>query len=406
MGSIFSDRISDVPKSFIREILKVAADENIISFAGGLPNRDYFPVGPVKQIAGKLLEEQGPEILQYSNSEGYGPLREWIADHYKSQDVEVDPAQILITSGSQQGLDLISKVLLDDGDTVILEEPGYIGAIQNFSMYRAQFNPVPVSDEGIDLVKLNEVYSEIDRGNNSWGNQREPKIMYTVPNFQNPGGITYSEENRKNLAQILAQRPTFLIEDNPYGDIRFEGEAGTSFWNLLPDKTILLGSFSKIVAPSLRIAWIVLPKALYEKFAIAKQASDLHSNYFAQRIIYEFVKSSDFKPHLDQIKKVYGSQCQAMLESLEEYFPKNVTWTKPKGGMFIWVTLPENLSAMELFHQAISKNLAFVPGEPFYVREAKKNTLRLNFSCFDEATIRKGIKILAECITELITKHQ
>lgn len=389
METIFADRISDVPKSFIREILKVAIDDNIISFAGGLPNRDYFPVQAIQRISNALLTTNGHEILQYSTTEGYLPLRTWIADRYKSDaGITVDPSQILITSGSQQGLDLIGKVLLNEGDGVVIEAPGYIGAIQSLSMYKPQFHSVQVDANGMDTNELRNYVSD--------SHAKQPKIMYCVPNYQNPTGIRYSLSNRQEVASVLRHSSTILIEDDPYGEIRFQGERPKSFWNMLPDRTILLGSFSKTVAPSLRIAWMVLPENLYDKFTLAKQAADLHSNYFAQRIIYDFVSGNEYEQHLNKIRYAYGQQCNAMMESVQQYFPNSVKSTTPEGGMFLWLTLDDHVSSMDFFDKAIAAGVAFVPGEPFYVEKPQKHTLRLNFSCYDEASIRTGIKKLAQ----------
>ena len=243
MDSIFSDRIADVPRSFIREILKVALDPAVISFAGGLPNRQLFPTGELKAATNKVFEIHGNDVFQYSNSEGYLKLREYIAERYRQKrKLEIPVEDILITSGSQQGLDLLGKIFLNKGDSVVLEEPGYLGAIQAFSIYKPKFLPITVSEQGMDTQRLRHVMSS-----------EKPKLMYTVPNFQNPSGITYSEENRLSISKILQGTKTLLIEDDPYGELRFSGECKLSFKELLPDNTILLGSFSKIIVPGFRL---------------------------------------------------------------------------------------------------------------------------------------------------------
>ena len=258
MDSIFSDRINDVPRSFIREILKVALEPDVISFAGGLPNRKFFPVEELRDATAKVFDSNGRDTFQYSKSEGYLELREFISRRYREkQNLDIPVDDILITNGSQQGLDLLGKTLLNDGDEVIIEEPGYLGAIQALSIYRPSFLPIPVSDDGMDVEKLSKVVKT-----------RAAKLMYTVPNFQNPSGISYTEENRRTVAEILEGSKTVLIEDDPYGELRFSGKRKTSFKKLLPDNTILLGSFSKIVVPGFRLGWIVAGKHIMKKLIV------------------------------------------------------------------------------------------------------------------------------------------
>lgn len=392
MKGIFSDRISDVPRSFVREILKVAIDDSVISFAGGLPNRDLFPVEELKSATNRLFDESGKEILQYSESEGYLELRQWIASRYnQKKGIVVKPNNILITSGSQQGLDLLGKTFLNEGDSVIIEKPGYLGAIQAFSVYKSRFFPVDLDPDGINTKQLEETLSN-----------HTIKLFYCVPNFQNPAGITYSEENRRLVAKILTGKKTILIEDDPYGELRFFGTDKPSFYELLQGNIVLLGSFSKIVVPSFRIGWIVANDEIMEKLVIAKQASDLHTNYFGQRIIYQYLLNNDIDKHIDRIKKAYGRQRDAMVSAIQNYFPQGTTYTQPEGGMFLWITLPEGLSALKVFERAIEEKVAFVPGDPFYVNERNVNTLRLNFSSVDEETIRIGIERLGRVLRNMI----
>ena len=383
-GNIFSDRIADVPRSFIRDILKLTVDKSVISFAGGMPNRDLFPVKELSASAHYLFAECGKDILQYSTSEGYLGLRQWIARRYKDKkNIDVDPDNVLITSGSQQGLDLLGKTFLNEGDDVVIEEPGYLGAIQAFSVYKSRFHPVRVDMGGIDIERLRRALSDYP-----------VKLFYTVPDFQNPSGISYSEGNRRNAATLLEGRDIMLIEDDPYGELRFCGAGKSSFYRLIPENTVLLGSFSKIVAPSFRIGWLVAKDEVMEKLVIAKQASDLHTNYFGQRVILQYLKDNDIDAHIEKIRAAYGSQRDAMIEAIEEHFPDEALFTRPEGGMFLWVTLPEGLSAMEVFKRAIARKVAFVPGDPFYVNRKDVNAFRLNYSCVDEETIRTGIKRL------------
>ena len=389
---IFSDRITDVPRSFIREILKVALDPTVISFAGGLPNRELFPVEALKEATIKVFENQGRDVLQYAGSEGHAGLREYISTRYREKsnlDIPVD--SILITSGSQQGLDLLGKTLLNDGDAVIIEEPGYLGAIQAFSLYRPRFLPVPVSQEGMDLGILGTILT-----------RNNPKLMYTVPNFQNPSGISYSEKNRRELARLIEGTDTLLIEDDPYHDLRFSGRAKPSFKELLPKNTVLLGSFSKSLVPGLRLGWIVAPSELMQKLITAKQATDLHTSHFTQGIVCQYLYDNDADKHIRMIRDVYGRQCQAMQNSMQRYFPSDVNYTQPEGGMFLWIELPRNIVSMDLFELAVEDKVVFVPGDPFYVRGDRHNTLRLNFSCTDVDTIDVGIGRLGKAIQKLM----
>jgi 2-aminoadipate transaminase len=275
MQNIFSDRIADVPRSFIRDILKIAVQSDVISFAGGLPNRNLFPVEQLQASTNKVFELFGRQALQYGESEGLPQLREYIANEYKTkQGITVDPNRILITSGSQQGLDLLAKTILNEGEDVVLEEPGYLGAIQSFSVFKARFTQVKMNNDGIDCKELEKALEKT-----------RAKLFYCVPNFQNPSGISYSKSVRERVASIVDKYHTLLIEDDPYGDLRFSGEPQASFGKLLPHKTVMLGTFSKTVVPAFRLGWMVLPDAIYERVLVAKQAADLHTNSFSQYIV-------------------------------------------------------------------------------------------------------------------------
>ncbi|RRJ83764.1 PLP-dependent aminotransferase family protein [Aestuariirhabdus litorea] len=392
MDSFFSDRISDVPRSFIREILKVAIDPTIISFAGGLPNRQFFPAEELQRATQQVFERYGRDLFQYSNSEGFLPLRQWIAERYrKTQGLEISPESILITSGSQQGLDLLGKVLLNEGEGVLMEAPGYLGAIQAFSIYRPEFMNVAVDEQGMVLEELDH---QLARGN--------PKLAYSVPNFQNPAGISYSDANREAVAQRLRGKRCVLVEDNPYGDLRFSGTPARSFYELLPGQTVLLGSFSKCVIPGFRLGWLVAPEALMQKLLVAKQATDLHTSHFTQCIVHQYLMDNDIDAHIATIVDAYGDQCRAMMEAMDRHFPSSVRYTRPDGGMFLWVTLPGKLSAMALFEEAVKQQVVFVPGDPFYTDQQSHSTLRLSFSCVDAATIEVGIERLGLAIKKML----
>ncbi len=390
MNALFADRINDVPRSFIREILKDALAPGTISFAGGLPNRDLFPLDAIERATTAVLRGKGKDLFQYSQSEGQPGLREFIAQRYRRRGLDVPVANILITSGSQQGLDLLGKTLINEGDGLGIEEPGYLGAIQAFAIYRPRFLPLLVSEAGMDLDVLERTLRE-----------ERPKLIYGVPNFQNPSGITYPEDNRRRIADLLRPTRTLLIEDDPYGDLRFEGEHLPSFRHLIPDHTVMLGSFSKVVVPGFRLGWIVAPDALMQKLIIAKQASDLHSSPFLQEILLQYLTDNDLDQHIRQITEVYGHQKQVMMEAIAAHFPSSVTLTHPQGGMFLWATLPEPLTAMGLFEEAVKDRVVFVPGDPFYVRPGRVRSLRLNYSCVTPDLIREGIGRLALAIRSL-----
>ncbi|MHC4488701.1 MAG: aminotransferase-like domain-containing protein, partial [Planctomycetota bacterium] len=380
MSNLFADRMAKTHKSFIREILKVTEDPKVISFAGGLPNPKLFPVQEVIDASAKVLAEDGENVLQYSTTEGYLPLREYIAERYlKKKGLKVSSDEILITSGSQQGLDLIAKVFLNKEDRIVIERPGYLGALQAFSVYEPIFEPVPLLDDGIDIDLLEKAVSS-DR----------IKLFHAVVNFQNPSGITYSQEKRLALANIFRGRNTILVEDDPYGELRFMGEDLPSVRKYLEDNVVLLGSFSKIVSPGLRLGWISAKKDVMAKIVIAKQASDLHSNYLSQRIVFRYLIDHDIDKHILKIREAYKRQRDLMVSMIQKQFPEEVKFTKPEGGMFLWVTLPESLSSLRLFDLAKEENVAFVPGNAFYVDGGGNNTLRLNFSNSDEERIEEG----------------
>jgi 2-aminoadipate transaminase len=392
MTHTFAHRINNVQKSFIREILKVTENPEIISFAGGLPHPQFFPVQQIAQATAKVLASDGAVMLQYSTTEGYRPLREWIVQRYHQlYGLDISPDEILITNGSQQGLDLIGKIFLNQGDHVLIERPSYLGAIQAFSMYQPEFQTVLLRNDGIDLTMLEQTL------------QSHPiKLFYAVTNFQNPSGITYSAENRQAVAQLMQPYSTLFIEDNPYGDLRFIGDHVPAMRCYLGEKVITLGSFSKIVAPGFRLGWICAAPDIMEKLIIAKQAADLHSNYFSQRVIYQYLQDNDLDQHIAKIRQVYGKQRDLMVQLMEELFPPEVQFTRPEGGMFTWVTLPDHVSALELFNLAADFKVAFVPGQPFYVDGGGQNTLRLNFSNTNEERIVIGMQRLADAIKTLV----
>ena len=396
MKELFADRMATIHKSFIREILKVTQDSNVISFAGGLPNPKLFPVKEFADACLKVLQDDGENVLQYSTTEGYLPLREFIAERYfVKRGLKANPDEILITNGSQQCLDLIGKVFLNKGDRIIIERPGYLGAIQAFGIFEPRFVPISLLDDGIDTDLLEK---ELEAG--------ETKLFHTVINFQNPSGVTYSQQKREKLADIIKGHNMVLVEDNPYGELRFMGEDLPSMKNYLPKDTIVLGSFSKVVTPGLRLGWICATTDVMEKIVVAKQSSDLHSNYLSQRAVYQYLTDNDIDEHILKIREVYKKQRDLMVSMIEKHFPQEIKCTKPEGGMFLWVTLPEKVSSSHLFKLAAEENVAFVPGRPFYVDGGGDNTMRLNFSNSDEEKIEEGIKRLAKVIKRVLTERK
>lgn len=384
----FSDRILETPASFIREILKVIQQDDIISFAGGLPNPVSFPKEALKQSMERVIDQYGDEVFQYSSTEGYKPLREWVAKRYRDEyQMDVTADDILVTTGSQQALDLMGKVLINPGDALAIEEPGYLGAIQAFTMFQPEFCPVPLLEDGLDLDKLEELLEK-----------RNVKLLYTVPNFQNPTGLTYSVEKRKEMCSLLNRHSAYLIEDDPYGQLKFEGEVLPYIGSFGLKKSVLFGTISKIITPGMRLGWICTKdKELMSHLVTAKQAADLHSNIFAQYAVYDYLMNHELNEHIDKIKDLYKKQSDAMLQAMEKFFPESVSYTMPKGGMFVWASLPEGRSSLELFDRAMKEKVAFVPGNPFYVDDQKPvPTFRLNYTNSEPEVIREGIRRLGK----------
>lgn len=388
--SIISDRMLNTKPSFIREILKVTEKPEMISFAGGLPNPISFPSEALKESMNRVVEQYGDKVFQYAATEGYRPLREWVAKRYQEQyHISVDADDIIITTGSQQGLDLMGKVLINKGDKVCIEKPGYLGAIQAFSLYEPEFMSIPLFEDGIDLEELEETLEN-----------NQIKLLYVVPNFQNPTGLSYSKQKREDLCSLLKRYDTVLIEDDPYSDLSFDQEQLPYIGAGRLMNSVLFGSISKIITPGLRLGWICTKnKEILKQVTVAKQASDLHSNIFSQYLIYDYLMHNDLQKHIDKIRKLYKEQSEAMLNAIKKYFPKEVNVTSPKGGMFMWAELPEGLSSAELFQMALQENVAFVPGDPFYTEEGEVRTLRLNYTNSDATMIEEGIKRLGKVIT-------
>ena len=385
--------MSSVHRSFIREILKVTEDAGIISFAGGLPNPRFFPVREVAEAAQHVLSSAGPSSLQYATTEGFPPLRELIAERYARKGVHVTSRDILIVTGSQQGLDLVGKVFLDPQDRVLVERPTYLAAIQSFGIFEPRFRSVCLEEDGVSLEGLEEALGEGDA-----------RLFYAIPNFQNPSGITWSAESRGGAARLLQGSSTVLVEDDPYGELRFIGRDVPPVWSSMEDPrahAVLLGTFSKIVSPGLRIGWVVAGPEVMERLVIAKQASDLHSNILSQRIVHRYLSHCDVEAHIETIRAGYRAQRDLMVDMVGRVFPPEVTCTKPEGGMFLWMTLPAGVSALRFFEAALEQKVAFVPGQAFFPDGGGDNTLRLNFSNSDQAMIEEGMTRLGRVYAEL-----
>ncbi len=391
-STLFADRVNHVPQSFIREILKVASNPAITSFAGGLPNPAFFPVKELELCAAQVFQQEGMQALQYTSTEGYYPLREFIAHRYRQRyGLDIPPEQILITNGSQQALDLIGKVFINPGDQVLLERPTYLGALQCLSMFQPKFQEVRLNADGIDIDDLEDQL---------WSNPI--KLFYSIPNFQNPTGIRYSKEIREQAMQVLSRYNTLIIEDDPYGDIFFDGEELQPLYRYMPEKTILLGSFSKTIAPGLRLGWMVANEEIIRKATIMKQASDLHSGNLTQHILYRFLTAYSLDMHIKKIQDTYRFQRDTMMSCLKQYFPSTIHYTHPQGGMFAWITLPEEISARELLEKAVEQKIIFVPGDAFYASNPDTQTLRLNYSNVEESAMRKAMNTLGGLVAGLV----
>ncbi len=395
----YAHRTHSIKSSAIRELLKLTQKPEVISFAGGLPAPELFPLERFREACLRVLENNGPASLQYSATEGYLPLRQLIADNMKRYGIEASPENVLITSGSQQALDLIGKLLINRGDRILVERPTYLGALQAFNVFGAEYVTVPIDQDGL-------VTSELEQALRSG-----PKFMYVLPNFQNPGGVTMSLERRKQLVSLADRYGVPIIEDDPYGQLRFEGthlpslvvldrkynrrDNGYAFGNV-----IYLSTFSKTLAPGLRLGWMVAPQEVIAKLVQLKQGADLHTSTFNQVVAHEVARDGFIDQHVRKIRDVYRQRREVMLAALEEFFPPEVTWTHPDGGLFLWVTLPEGMNCHDLFKVAVEENVAFVPGDCFYATgdAIGLRQFRLNFSNATPERIREGIRRLAVAV--------
>ncbi|MFY9845118.1 MAG: PLP-dependent aminotransferase family protein [Terriglobales bacterium] len=392
-------RAKGITSSQIRELLKFTQKPGMISFGGGLPAPDVFPVQRFQEACHKVLTEQAAAALQYGATEGYEPLRELIASNIARYGIKAKPENVLITSGSQQALDLIGKLFINVGDRVLVEAPTYLGALQAFNAYGAEYESVPSDENGLRTSLLEEPL------------RSGPKFMYVLPNFQNPAGTTLSQGRRHELVLLAERYGVPIVEDDPYGQLRYEGEHLPSLVvldreNLRRDNgysignVIYLSTFSKTLAPGLRLGWIVAPPEVISKLAQLKQGADLHTSTFTQFVAYEVARDGFLDQHVKLIRQIYRERRDVMLQSLEEFFPPAVTWTHPQGGLFLWVTVPAGLDMQAIFKSALEQNVAFVPGDSFYANDSHEGSrhMRLNFSNAAPEQIREGIRRLATAV--------
>jgi len=399
--SRYAQRTQRMGSSAIRELLKLTEKPDIISFGGGLPAPDVFPVDDFAAACDRVLHEFGAQALQYGTTEGYLPLREMIARHTARYGIKITPDNILITSGSQQALDLLGKVFINPGDRILVEEPTYLGALQAWNAYGAEYVTVPMDEDGMITDALEEAL------------RTGPKFIYVLPNFQNPTGVTLSVERRQALLELADRYGVPIIEDDPYGQLRYEGNHLPSVVTLdgqfresgsMPYRgnVIYLSTFSKTLSPGIRLAWVVAPQEVIRKLVQAKQGADLHTATFNQMVAYEVSRGGFLDRHVWMIRRVYGERRKIMLEAIEDFFPKGVRWTHPQGGLFLWGMLPEGMLSRQVLEKAIEQKVAFVPGDSFYARGGGENTMRINFSNATPDKIRIGIERLGSVIRQQI----
>lgn len=395
IAAFYSENARNMKRSEIRDLLKVTRQPDIISFAGGLPGPETFPVDEIEDIACKVLRAKGAVALQYGPTEGEKPFREEIAKWLRRENSAIEMENILVTAGSQQGLDIISKVFLDPKDIIIVELPTYIGGLQAFTSYRAKMIGIPQDDHGMRMDLLEKALAKLAKRG------KKPKFIYVVPDFQNPSGVTMSLDRRKKLLQLAYQHEIPILEDSPYRDLRYKGNSLPPIHFLDKERQVMvLGTFSKLLCPGLRLAWIMAPVEWMERMVVAKQGMDLCSPPFTQIIVAEYMNRGLLHKQIEKIRRLYGKKLEAMLTALSRYMPKGVEWSKPEGGLFLWVKLPKHMSANALFPKAIENKVAYVVGSAFHCDGKGQNSMRLNFSYSSEQQIDEGIKRLAKMIND------
>lgn len=393
MNFNYAKRMDNIKASEIRELLKLTQMPEVISFAGGMPAPELFPIEAFKKASKEVLNENGEIALQYGPTEGYEPLKKKIVERMTKVYVDATSDQILITSGSQQGLDFVAKVFIDPGDLIICESPTYLGAINAFKAYEPEFVEIETDDDGMVMEDLEEA---LKTNNNV-------RFIYVIPDFQNPSGKTWSIERRKKLIELANKYNIIIVEDNPYGELLFEGEIRPAIKHYDTEgRVIFLGTFSKILCPGIRLGWAVAEEEVLSKLIMVKQGADLQSSTVSQMQIDRFLEIYDIEEHIEKIKALYKNRRDLMLKTMEEEFPEEVQYTYPKGGLFTWVILPEHISARDLAAKALEKNVAFVPGGSFFPNEARENTFRMNYSNMDDDRIVEGVKRLGEVIKKIL----
>ena len=392
--SKFSDKVKHLEASAIREIFKLLDKPGIISFAGGAPDPELFPCEQLAKAASNVLMNNGKVALQYGVTEGYTPLRDWVKARLISQGIikEGDFNETIIVSGGQQGIDLAAKSLLNPGDGVVCELPSFIGGLNSFRSYNAELYGVTVKSDGIDMEELEELLKA----------HSNIKVVYTIATFQNPSGITMSLEKRKKLLELAEKYDFFIFEDNPYGELRFDGEDVQTMKSMdTTGRVVYLGSFSKILSPGLRLGFTSCHKDLMERMIICKQVQDVHTNVFSQMLTYEYVTTNSIDEHIARLRMIYGEKCRVMCECMDKYFPKCVTHTTPQGGIFLFCEMPEGYDTKEIMAKAVERGVAFVPGSTTMIDDkAIYNTFRMNYSTASFEQIDKGIKILGDLLKE------
>jgi 2-aminoadipate transaminase len=385
-----ASRTARMQSSAIREILKLTQQPGVISFAGGLPASEFFPLDEIAESCSAIIRQDGNRALQYTVTEGHPPLKEYLAAKMSASGALVAPGNILIVNGSQQGLDLIGKLFLDPGDTVIVSRPTYLGAIQAWNAYRARFQTVPLDDAGMVVEEIEGACEETlaETG-------KPPKFVYVLPNFHNPAGTTLPLERRQRLAEIAVKLNLPVIEDDPYGQLRYEGEELTPVCALIPERTVHLSTFSKTLTPGLRLGWIICDEALMHRFVQAKQGCDLHTGTLAQYIAGDICRRGLLEPHIERLREVYRERRDTMLDALAEFWPAGCSWTRPQGGLFLWARVPESVDTHEFLEIALEEKVAYVPGVNFYAhRDGGHNCMRLNFSYSSPDIIVEGVRRL------------
>lgn len=390
----FARRLAQAPPSFLEELFRVSSDPAIISFAGGLPSSALIDCEGIAKATREVMDEEACVALQYTTTDGYLPLREFIAERYRRRlGLSATADEIQIVNGSQQCLDLFAKIFLDAGDHVGMEKPGYLGAIEAFSLYEPVIHTTPLEDTGLDLDAFGSLVKKT-----------QLKFFYGIPNSQNPSGRTYSQENRKGIAEILDGSRTVFYEDDAFGELFFDTKPRLPVKHYLPAQTVISGSFSKIIAPGMRIGWLYAPEDIITQFNIVKQAADLHSNFLSQKILHRYLTTNDLDVHIRKIVAVYQRKCQLMSDLFDDLLPQ-LTHTHPQGGMFMLSTLPKGISSREVFNEGVRQNVAVLPGMPFYVDGGGTDTIRLNFSSASEEEITEGMHRLARVISTF-TNHE